>query len=100
MTSQGGPLPSYQRWTFRGTRYEMEGYPSIARQGTFSVTSDEAAPGGGRTLTVRFTRTRACGPCEGNPRRLEPRPPHDAEATLSADGSTLRLAGLELRRER
>lgn len=94
----GGPIAATATWTFRGDRYQMEGYPSIAEQGTFAVTANARAANGTRSLTLRFTAVRGCGPCSGITPTLDALPDLERQATLSADGRTLTLNGMPLRR--
>lgn len=95
--SRGGPIASTRTWTFRGSSYEMSGYPSIAERGQFSIVSNAPADDGGRTLRVRFTSVTRCGPCGSSPMR----PEDDRERTvqLSADRRTLTIDGMSLRRD-
>ncbi|MFO0625277.1 MAG: hypothetical protein U0325_06620 [Polyangiales bacterium] len=94
----GGPIAATATWTFRGDRYEMQGYPSIAEQGTFALTADVRAADGTRALTLRFTAVRGCGPCSGLTPTLTARPDLERRATLSADGQSLTLNNFPLRR--
>jgi cysteine-rich repeat protein len=94
--SRGGPIASTRTWTFRGSSYEMSGYPSIAERGQFLVVSNVRAGDGGRSLRLRFTAVMRCGPCGSSPMR----PEDDRERTvqLSADRRTLTIDGMLLRR--
>ncbi len=94
--SRGGPIASTKTWTFRGSSYEMSGYPSIAERGQFLVVSNVRAGDGGRSLRLRFTAVMRCGPCGSSPMR----PEDDRERTvqLSADRRTLTIDGMLLRR--
>jgi hypothetical protein len=94
----GGPISTTATWTFRADRYEMQGYPSIAERGTYAVTANVRAADGTRALTVRFTGVRGCGPCSGVTPTLVALPDLERRATLSADGLTLTLNGIPLRR--
>ncbi len=82
----GGGMGAVADYTFRadGT-YSMQGYPSIAERGRFTVERTESS-----TLTLHLTERRSCGPCE-NAGPVEAREDSTETAEISADHSTLRF---------
>src|SRR5262249_40401982 len=95
--SSGGPIASHLRWTFNadGT-FQMEGDPSIAERGKWEVVS-RGKQGSVTQLTVRFHGRQRCGPCSGNPPRMESADETREQVEL-VDAETLRLRGLLLKR--
>ena len=86
----GGPISATVTYTFAadGT-YRMEGYPSIAERGRWSIASRE-----GGTYQLALSDRMRCGPCEDEGPN-EPAEDAVEEATLEGDRLSFRRWDLE-----